>query len=570
MYTSFAGMSAYAAWYLPHTSIWEHNDDTCLAYTLAAICNLFSEVGISGTSRILESSNSPGTPIGTSLSIQQQLLVLLRRSLKRAESLKLKRLVAWNHVSMAKFYLMGLGLSSSDVYREFSSENSTMIIEGAFSTAWLKNFQKSTSLQFSPKIMDREANLMLFISVHYKVLFLGTCINPARSLGAAVVFNRDHAWTLHWSCSGCPLPPDCYQSPSFHIQGLISLMNIGKYFVKSVPQSPPTRNRGPTATYRAFGFVSRNDTGDWFGFLANKAEQQQMWILGRKGSSGFSACSTAEEVTQGIDGTGLTSIVTGASSGIGKETTRVLALRGVHVVMAVRNTDHGTIVKEAILKENPIAKIDVMELDVSSMASVRKFASEYTSSGLPLNLLINNAGVNAPFALTEDNIELMFGTNHIGHFLLTNLLFETMKRTAHESQREGRIVIVASEGHRFVPRGGIRFDKINDESCFNITSKIICWEGYDMVCWVFFLPTTKQEEGVGLTCNSLDPGPVATDIMRHHSIVNGLVNMFIKYLVKNIPQGAATTCYVALHPRVKGVNGEYFCNSNIGKRTALA
>ncbi|KAG5563259.1 hypothetical protein RHGRI_005869 [Rhododendron griersonianum] len=251
--------------------------------------------------------------------------------------------------------------------------------------------------------------------------------------------------------------------------------------------------------------------------------------LGRKGSSGFSACSTAEQVTQGIDGTGLTSIVTGASSGIGKETTRVLSLRGVHVVMAVRNTDRGAIVKEAILKENPSARIDVMELDVSSMASVRKFASEYSSSGLPLNLLI----------------------------------------TARESQREGRIVIVASEGHRFVPRGGIRFDKINDESSFNV------WSAYGQSKLANILHANElakrlKEEGVGITCNSLDPGPVATDFMRHHSIVNGLVNLFIKYLVKNIPQGAATTCYVVLHPQVKGVSGEYFSNSNIGKRTALA
>lgn len=83
----------------------QHSDDTCLAYTLAAICNLLSEVGISCTSGILGKSYSPGTHIGTSLSIQQQLLVLLRRSLKRAESLNLKRLVASSHLSMAKFYL---------------------------------------------------------------------------------------------------------------------------------------------------------------------------------------------------------------------------------------------------------------------------------------------------------------------------------------------------------------------------------------------------------------------------------------------------------------------------------
>ncbi|XP_058195401.1 anaphase-promoting complex subunit 5 [Rhododendron vialii] len=158
----------------------QHSDDTCLAYTLAAICNLLSEVGISGTSGILGTSYSPGTHIGTSLSIQQQLLVLLRRSLKRAESLKLKRLVASNHVAMAKFDLTHVQMPtlsfgpkasmklktcpitvckelrlSSYLISEFSSENSTMIIDGAFSTAWLKNFQKSTS----PSVFSQDNEL---------------------------------------------------------------------------------------------------------------------------------------------------------------------------------------------------------------------------------------------------------------------------------------------------------------------------------------------------------------------------------------------------------------------------
>ncbi|CAK9163180.1 unnamed protein product [Ilex paraguariensis] len=113
-----------------------------------------------------------------------------------------------------------------------------------------------------------------------------------------------------------------------------------------------------------------------------------MWFFAKKGPSGFSSSSTAEEVTEGIDGTGLTAIVTGASSGIGAETARVLALRGVHVVMAVRNMDAGTKVKEAILEKNRTSKVEVMELDLSSMASVRKFATEYNSSCLPLNILV--------------------------------------------------------------------------------------------------------------------------------------------------------------------------------------
>ncbi|VVA31624.1 Hypothetical predicted protein, partial [Prunus dulcis] len=139
-----------------------------------------------------------------------------------------------------------------------------------------------------------------------------------------------------------------------------------------------------------------------------------MGIFSRKGPSGFSASSTAEEVTKGIDGTGLIAIVTGASSGIGAETSRVLALRGVHVVMAIRNMDAGAKVKEAILEEISNAKIDVMELDLSLLASVRKFAADYNSSGLPLNILINNAGVGAsPFKLSQDSIELLFATNHL-------------------------------------------------------------------------------------------------------------------------------------------------------------
>ncbi|CAJ1952814.1 unnamed protein product, partial [Sphenostylis stenocarpa] len=185
----------------------------------------------------------------------------------------------------------------------------------------------------------------------------------------------------------------------------------------------------------------------------------------RRGGSAFSSSSTAEQVTRGIDATSLTAIVTGASSGIGAETTRVLAMRGVHVIMGVRNMVTAKDVREEILKEIPSAKVDAMELDLSSLASIRKFASEFISSGLPLNILINNAGIfGTPFMLSKDNIELQFATNHIGHFLLTNLLLDTMKKTTLESKKEGRIINVSSAGHRCSYRAGIRFDKINDKS----------------------------------------------------------------------------------------------------------
>ncbi|XP_024025399.1 short-chain dehydrogenase TIC 32, chloroplastic [Morus notabilis] len=294
-----------------------------------------------------------------------------------------------------------------------------------------------------------------------------------------------------------------------------------------------------------------------------------MWPF-RKGASGFSSSSTAEEVTQGIDGTGLTAIVTGASSGIGAETTRVLALRGVHVIMAVRNVSAGRDVKEAILKEIPSAKVDVMELDLSSFPSVRKFASDFNSCGLPLNILVNNAGVaTGAFKLSKDNMELQFATNHLGHFLLTNLLLDTMKKTASESGKEGRIVNVSSAGHRFTYREGIRFEKINDPSGYGKLGAA----GYGQSKLANILHANElarrlKEEAVNITANSLHPGAIATNLFRYNAIVNGIANILGRFFLKNVHQGAATTCYVALNPQVKGVSGEYFVDSNVSKASS--
>ncbi|KAJ0884106.1 putative very-long-chain 3-oxoacyl-CoA reductase [Helianthus annuus] len=140
------------------------------------------------------------------------------------------------------------------------------------------------------------------------------------------------------------------------------------------------------------------------------------------------------------------------TSGIGLETARILALRGVHVVMAVRNTTAGHKIKQEIINEIPKAKIDVMELNVTSLKSVIKFVTEFK---------VNNAGMMAPpFSLSEDNIELQLATNHISHFHITNGLLETMKNTAKKSGVQGRIVIVSSVIQKTTYKEGIGFDKI--------------------------------------------------------------------------------------------------------------
>ncbi|GJM99609.1 hypothetical protein PR202_ga16729 [Eleusine coracana subsp. coracana] len=207
-------------------------------------------------------------------------------------------------------------------------------------------------------------------------------------------------------------------------------------------------------------------------------------VFGRKGPSGFSWSSTAEEVTAGISAAGLTAIVTGASSGIGAETARTLALRGAHVVMAVRSLPAAQALRDDVLAQVPEAKIDVMELNLSSMASVRAFASEFIAKGLPLNILMYSS-IGA------------YGQSKLANILHANELARRFK-----------------------------------------------------------------EEGVNITANSLHPGSIITNLLRHHSILDVIHRTLGKLVLKNAQQGAATSCYVALHPQVKGVSGKYFCDSN--------
>ncbi|KAK9072909.1 hypothetical protein SSX86_009345 [Deinandra increscens subsp. villosa] len=290
------------------------------------------------------------------------------------------------------------------------------------------------------------------------------------------------------------------------------------------------------------------------------------WIYSLfSGPSGFSANSRAEDVTDGIDGTGLTAIVTGASSGIGLETASTLALRGVHVIMVVRNLEVGQKVKASISAKTPNAKLDVMELDLSSQASVRQFAADYISKELPLNILILNAGImSPPFSLSQDGIELQFATNHIGHFLLTNLLLDTMKRTSTKSQKEGRIVVVSSELHKMSYPEGIRFDKINDEKSY---SAFYAYGQSKLANALFAKELTRhlQKERVNVTVNSVHPGVIKTNLIRNQGTFASFFSRVVLTFSKNIAQGAATSCYVALHPQVKGVSGEYFADSNISK-----
>ncbi|XP_074566468.1 short-chain dehydrogenase TIC 32 B, chloroplastic-like [Curcuma longa] len=291
---------------------------------------------------------------------------------------------------------------------------------------------------------------------------------------------------------------------------------------------------------------------------------------GIKGPSGFGSGNTAEQVTEGIDASRLTVIVTGGSSGIGAETARVLALRGAHVIIGARNMEAANAVKQNILSSIPSARIDIIQIELSSLKSVRAFAEKFLAMNLPLNILINNAGVMyCPFKLSEDGVEMQFATNHLGHFLLTNLLLEKLKTTAEKTGIEGRIVNLSSVAHVGPYSEGIKFDKLNDKKAYNDMMAY----GQSKLANILHsneLARRLKEEGVNVTANSVHPGLIRTNLGRHAACFITVLRAFTFFLWKDIPQGAATTCYVALNPNLKGVSGKYFADSNLEKPSAKA
>ncbi|RID78600.1 hypothetical protein BRARA_A01410 [Brassica rapa] len=266
------------------------------------------------------------------------------------------------------------------------------------------------------------------------------------------------------------------------------------------------------------------------------------YLIGAAGVSGFGSKSTADEVTENCDLRSTTAIITGATSGIGAETARVLAKRGARLIFPARNVKAAEEAKGRIVSEFPGTEIVVMELDLSSMSSVRSFVAGFESLHLPLNLLINNAGRLAhEHAISEDGIEMTFATNYLGHFLLTNLLLKKMVQTAEETGVQGRIV--------------------------NVTSGIHGWFTGDLIEYLRLISQPKwrklQKIGANVTVNCVHPGVVKTRLTRdREGLMTDLVFFLTSKLLKTVPQAAATTCYVATNPRLVNVSGKYFTDCN--------
>ncbi|XP_012269350.2 retinol dehydrogenase 14-like [Athalia rosae] len=242
-------------------------------------------------------------------------------------------------------------------------------------------------------------------------------------------------------------------------------------------------------------------------------------------------------------------IVTGCTSGIGKETARDLAKRGAKLIMACRNVDNANAVKDELVKSTGNNKIVVRKLDLSSLKSIREFAKQINREESRLDVLIHNAGTAETFkkTVTEDGLEMTMATNHYGPFLLTHLLIDLLKRSA-----PSRIVVVASELYR------LSFLNLNNP---NPTTTLPAYLYYvsKYANIVFTLELARRLQGTGVTANCLHPGMIDSGIWRNvPAPLSWVLNLVIKGFFKTPEQGAQTTIHLAVSDEVNGVTGKYF------------
>lgn len=245
-------------------------------------------------------------------------------------------------------------------------------------------------------------------------------------------------------------------------------------------------------------------------------------------------------------------LITGANSGIGKETTRALACQGATLVMACRNLAKAKPVRQAIQEETGNPQIEIMHLDLASLASIRDFAGQFSEKYQQLHVLLNNAGTFLMIRQeTLDGFELTMGVNHLGTFLLTHLLLPVLRDTP-----ESRIINVSSNVHY---QGEIDLDDLQLERKKYRGMNAYANSKLANVC--FTLDLAAQMQGTGVTVNAVHPGHVATNIWRLWPEERWYQTLLIKIMnlaAISAQEGAQTSIYLASSDEVRGVTGQYF------------
>jgi NAD(P)-dependent dehydrogenase (short-subunit alcohol dehydrogenase family) len=260
-------------------------------------------------------------------------------------------------------------------------------------------------------------------------------------------------------------------------------------------------------------------------------------------TSGFGAESTTKDVLAGIDLTGRLAIVTGGYSGLGLETTRALAGAGAHVVVPARRPDAA---------RQAVAGVEVDELDLADLESVRGFAERFIATGRDIHLMIDNAGIMAcPETRVGPGWEAQFATNHLGHYALVNRLWPAIARGG------ARVVATSSNGHQL---SGIRWDDVQFERGYDK------WQAYGQAKTanaLFAVQLDALGRDAGVRAFSVHPGTISTELGRHLSkeeiIAAGWMDEDGNWAAtfKTPEQGAATQVWAATSPRLTGMGGVY-------------
>jgi NAD(P)-dependent dehydrogenase (short-subunit alcohol dehydrogenase family) len=244
-------------------------------------------------------------------------------------------------------------------------------------------------------------------------------------------------------------------------------------------------------------------------------------------------------------------VVTGASRGIGRETALALGRMGADLSLVVRDPARGKAVAEEVRALG--AEVDVFVADLSSMADIRRMAKELLAKHDRIDVLVNNAGaLLMDRQVTKDGYEATFATNHLGYFLLTELLLDAVKKAP-----AGRIVNVASEAHH---RGTIDFDDLMSEKGY------AGWRAYGaskLANILFTSELARRLEGTGVTVNSLHPGVIASGFALNNKGVVGTVWKLMSPFLMSSENGAKTTVFLATDASVATVSGKYFSKSKL-------
>ncbi len=245
-----------------------------------------------------------------------------------------------------------------------------------------------------------------------------------------------------------------------------------------------------------------------------------------------------------------TCLITGTSTGIGKAIALGLAKMGAKVVMVCRSRERGQMVLAEIKRESGNHSVDLLLADLSSQASIRQLVAHYKTEYPSLHVLINNAAtIPQERIVTDDSLETQFAVNHLGYFLLTNLLLDLLKSSA-----PARIVNVSSQAHRGV---SIQFDDLQSEHSY---SPRRVYARTKLANVLFTYELTRRLHGTHLTVNCVHPGVIATKLLGDYVGVPKALQFVTRIAGISPEKGALSPLYLASSPDLEGITGQYFVN----------